>query len=116
MDTKICKLTLIYPAIAEDQIIEVLLEQEPPLPGFTSWAVDGHGHDFTNASMAERVRGRVKNSMLVAVMPRTRLLPLLDIIREEIQVPGLTYWVEPVDGFCRLTEEAEIEIEEPQAA
>ena len=110
MDGQVCKLTLIYPASAEDQVIEVLLEQEPALPGFTSWAVDGHGHDFAHASAAERVRGRVKNGMLVAVMPRPRLLPLLDIVRDKVPVPGLTYWVEPVDGFFRLTDGAEDEI------
>ena len=107
MDSQVCKLTLIYPAIAEDQVIEVLLEQDPALPGFTTWAVDGHGHDFAHASAAERVRGRVKNAMLVAVMPRPRLQSLLEIVREKIPVPGLTYWVEPVDGFCRLTDEEE---------
>jgi|GEM_PF-232180 len=112
MDSQVCKLTLVYPICAEDQVVETLLEQEPPLPGFSTFVVDGHGHDFSQASMAEQVRGRVKNGMMVAVMPRPRLLPLLDVIRAEIPIAGLAYWVEPVDGFCRLSVEKDSVLEQ----
>ncbi|HWK37526.1 MAG TPA: DUF3240 family protein, partial [Hyphomicrobium sp.] len=59
MDQSACKLTLIYPPASETQIVELLMESDPPLSGFTTWAADGHGHSFDKATMRERVRGRV---------------------------------------------------------
>ncbi len=77
MDQSVCKLTLVYPVSAEDQIVELLLDCDPPLSGFTTWVADGHGHDFANADTAELVRGRVKRGFLVTVLPRSRLPKLL---------------------------------------
>jgi Protein of unknown function (DUF3240) len=102
MEEKLCRLTLVYPPAAEETIIELLLAAEPPLKGFTTWQADGHGLDFSEASMAERVRGRIRRSVMVIVMPRTRLEPLLETIRTEAAAPHLAYWIEPVESFGRL--------------
>jgi len=102
MEEELCKLTLVYPPAAEDTIVELLLSAEPPLKGFTTWSADGHGLDFGEASTAERVRGRIRRSVMVLVMPRARVAPLLETIRTEAAAPHLAYWVEPVEGFGRL--------------
>jgi hypothetical protein len=99
---QICKLTLVFPRSLEETIIEILLNADPPLGGFTTWAADGHGLDFSDATVAERVRGRVSRSVMVLVMPRSRLPSLLDAIREKAGAPHLAYWVEPVESFGRL--------------
>jgi len=104
MDQSICKLTLIYPVNAEDQIVELLLEFDPPLQGFSSWVVDGHGHGFARAQTAELVRGRVKRGMLVAVIQRSRLSNLLDLICNKAKIHGLVHWVEPIDSYGRLSD------------
>ena len=55
-----------------------MLNFEPPLPGFTTWAADGHGFGFADATVSERVRGRVKRSVIVAVLGRRVAADLLD--------------------------------------
>lgn len=102
MDQSPCKLTLVYPPGAEDCIVELMLSAEPPLTGFTTWKAEGHGHDFTEASVRERVRGRVTRGVLAAIIPRARLAALLEDIRIKARIPHLAYWVEPVEAFGRL--------------
>lgn len=102
MDQSPCKLTLVYAPGAEDSIVELMLNAEPALTGFTTWIAEGHGHDFKKASVRERVRGRVRRGVLTVILPRARFAWLLDEIRTNVAVPDLTYWVEPVEAFGRL--------------
>jgi hypothetical protein len=102
MDQSACKLTLVYPPGAEDSIIELMLSVEPSLTGFTTWLAEAHGHDFTNASVRERVRGRVMRSLLTAIVARARLASLLEEVRTKAGIVNLVYWVEPVEDFGRL--------------
>ena len=39
------RLTIAFPPAIEARIVELLLEQEPPLPGFTILRGEGHGAD-----------------------------------------------------------------------
>lgn len=103
MAEQLCKLTLVYPPSVEETIIGLLLAADPPLGGFTTWSADGHGLDFRDTTVAERVRGRVRRSVMVLVMPRSRLTPLLETIRTKASAPHLAYWVEPVEDFGRLS-------------
>lgn len=103
MDQSACKLTLVFPESIGDRIVEVLQSSDPPIAGFTTWAAEGHGHDFDSAGTKERVRGRVKRQLLVAVMTLPRAEALLEEIRQSIPVRHLTYWIEPVLGFGTLT-------------
>lgn len=102
MEEDLCRLTLVYPPAAEDAIVGLLLAAEPPLKGFTTWLAEGHGLDFSEASTAERVRGRMRRTVMAVVLPRGRLAPLLETIRTEAAAPHLAYWVEPVESFGRL--------------
>jgi hypothetical protein len=99
MDHNLCKLTLVYPVAAEDQILEFLLDSRPPLPGFTSLRVEGHGESFDDASTREKVRGRIERRMLFVVLARARLQILLAELHERIAAPHVAYWVEPVERF-----------------
>lgn len=112
MDQSPCKLTLVYPPAAEDHIVELLLDADPPLSGFTTWKAEGHGHDFGKASVQERVRGRVARSVLVLILPRSRLSSVLEDIRSRAGIPNLTYWTEPIEAFGRL---AQIDVAETEA-
>lgn len=80
-----------------------MLRLDPPLAGFTTWTAEGHGFGFANASTSERVRGRVKRSVLIAVLARSDLDRLVSTIAEEAPIPHVTYWIEPVDAFGHLT-------------
>lgn len=102
MDQPVCKLTLVYPLSAEDQIVESLLQSEVPLPGFTTYQAEGHGLDFETASANERVRGRVKRGVMMVVLPRARLADVLAQVASAAPVPHLMHWVEPVESCGRL--------------
>ncbi|WP_333793104.1 DUF3240 family protein [Hyphomicrobium sp.] len=102
MDQSLCKLTLVAPAKGSDRIVELILAAEPPVGGFTSWPAEGHGHGFEKASVAERVRGRVKRTVLVAVLPRARAADLLETIMIPTAIPHLSYWIEPVESFGQI--------------
>jgi len=79
-----------------------MLNFEPPLSGFTTWMAEGHGFGFGDATVSERVRGRVKRSVIVAVLDRGVAAGLLDLIATKGAVAHLTYWTEPVDGFGQM--------------
>jgi hypothetical protein len=79
-----------------------MLNFDPPLPGFTTWTAEGHGSGFGDATVSERVRGRVKRSVIVAVLGRAVASCLLDLIAKKGAVAHLTYWTEPVDGFGQM--------------
>lgn len=102
MGQSLCKLTLVYPASVEGQIVEALLHSEPPLPGFTTFTADGHGVDFASANSNERVRGRVRRGVMMVVLPRTRLAGVLAQVASAAPVPHLMHWVEPVESCGRL--------------
>jgi hypothetical protein len=101
MDEPICKLTLVYPLAAEDQILDIVLGNERIVKGFTTWRAEGHGEAFDAASTHERVRGRIDRGILVTVVARSALSDLLEIMRATA-VPRLAFWVEPVDQFGHL--------------
>lgn len=99
MDQDLCKLTLVFPVAAEDQILDFLLDSRPALPGFTSLRAEGHGAGFEGASAREKVRGRIERRLLFMVLSRARLRSLLIEFQERIAVPNLAFWVEPVESF-----------------
>jgi len=96
------RLTLVFPPGVEARLLELLLEQEPPLPGFTVLAGEGHGADFATASVREQVRGRVARRMLLMVLPAERIEKLIALLRAGLPNPHVTWWVEPVSAFGRL--------------
>jgi hypothetical protein len=102
MDQELCKLTLVYPQSAADAVVELILAREPPTAGFTTWAAEGHGFGFVNASVKERVRGRVERRVLVAIMARTDADDLLEQLLRETPIRHLGYWIEPVLEYGRL--------------
>ena len=116
MDQPPCKLTLIYPPAAEDHIVELLLNADLPVSGFTTWRAEGHGHDFGKASVKERVRGRVARGVLVLILPRSQLSTVLEDIRSRAGIPNLTYWAEPIEAFGRLAQVEAADAEVAQAA
>lgn len=81
------------------------MSSKPAIGGFTTFRAEGHGFDFSRASIGERVRGRVERGVLVAVMPRGHASLLLEAIRKSLPVPHMTYWLEPVFEIGRLVED-----------
>lgn len=101
-DLMLERLTLVFPPGVESVLLELLLDIEPPLPGFTVVAAEGHGADFGQASLREQVRGRVARRMLLMVLPAERIASLIADLRTALPNPHVTWWVEPVSAFGRL--------------
>lgn len=82
----------------------MMLAMKPAIGGFTTFAAEGHGFDFSKATIGERVRGRVERCVLMAVMPRARAADVLETIRKQLPIPHMAYWLEPVLEVGRLVE------------
>lgn len=104
MDRSVCKLTFVCPPAAGDNIAELMLALDPPVAGFTTFAAEGHGMSFDTASVGERVQGRVKRTVIMAVLPRQEAERLVEIVRQEVAVAHMAYWIEPVLACGRLGE------------
>ena len=100
--TDLQRLTLVFPPNIEARLLQLLLEQEPPLPGFTVVSGEGHGADFATATLREQVRGRVARRMLLMVLPAERIEKLIALLRGSLPNPHVAWWVEPVVSFGRL--------------
>lgn len=80
-----------------------MLRFDQPISGFTTWTAEGHGFGFSTASISERVRGRVKRAVLLAVLPRSDVEALIKKLATEVPIPHITYWIEPIEVFGQLT-------------
>ena len=97
------KLNLSCPAALGDQLVAYLLESEWLDGGFTSLPGYGHGGDFSGATLAEKVRGRVHVLTIMAILPSQNVAPLLEALRQRFPSPHLVYWTEPVADFGDFT-------------
>ena len=79
-----------------------MLEMVPPIAGFTTWSAEGHGFGFGTASVSERVCGRVKRNVIVAVLRQREAMALLDAVSAKAPTPYLTFWTEALDGFGQM--------------
>ena len=93
------KLTLSCPAALGEQIVEYLLTSEWLEAGFTTIATQGHGRDFSQASLREKVRGRIETLNIQAILPAENIAPLLGALRARFRNPHMIYWTEPVHAF-----------------
>jgi hypothetical protein len=93
------KITLVCPDTLGEQVVEALLESGRLSGGFTTFPASGHGRDFANASLREKVRGRIDTTVIMTVLPSAEVQALLADIRERFPTPHLVYWIEPVHAF-----------------
>lgn len=96
------RLTLVFPPALEDAVTATLLEREPAAGGFTLLRVEGHGADFSRASVREQVRGHVARRMLWVVLPEDAVEGVLEDMRHCVPPGQVVWWTEAVDGFGRL--------------
>lgn len=102
MGSTLCKLNLVYPSSAEEALLDMLEEIEPPLPGFTTWKCAGHGDGFEHASQSECVRGRADCRVLCIILDEMRSRSILEAIKEKTPIARLMFWIEPVSAAGKL--------------
>lgn len=93
------KLTLSCPTVLGEQVADYLLSSEWLESGFTTIATQGHGRDFAQASLREKVRGQTESLNIFAILPAENLVPLLEALRTRFRNPHMIYWTEPVLAF-----------------
>jgi hypothetical protein len=102
MPHELKRLTLVAPRALEEDLVSLLLEMQPALPGFTTAHVAGHGEGFARARVAERVQGRIERVLLWLVLPSETLERVLSRLCEALPQSEVVWWVEPVDAMGRL--------------
>ncbi len=90
------KLVLSCPGAMADTVVEFLLESEWDAHGFTTVQAAGHGADFINATLREKVRGSVDTVLMMLILPAAHVAPLLAELRKRFRTPQMHYWTEPV--------------------
>jgi hypothetical protein len=101
-DPALKRLTLIAPRDLEEALVELLLDLQPALPGFTTAPVAGHGEGFAQASVHECVRGRIDRLQLWLVLSAEDAQRLLNVIRTRLPHSQISWWLEPVEAMGRL--------------
>jgi hypothetical protein len=96
------KFTLSCPHLLAEQVVEFLLDNPLLQGGFTTLAGNGHGQDFSDATLREEVRGRIAVTLVTAVLPANHVLSLLAGLRAQFKMPHARYWIEPVLDFGEL--------------
>ncbi len=102
MDQYLCKLTLVYPPASEDSLVEYMLNQDPPLSGFTTMKAEGHGLGFDRASAREKVHGRTDRRLFIAIISIEQSEQVLTKLKSDMPIAGLMYWTEPILSAGRL--------------
>ncbi len=90
------KLTLSCPLIVAEQVTEALLESDWVTDGFAALDASGHGADFSDATLRERVRGRIDTQLLTVLLPAANVAPLLQELRNRFRSAQMHYWTEAV--------------------
>jgi len=90
-----CLLVLIVTPAIENAIVDWLLERDD-VPGFSSFAIDGHGASIHSLSPSEQVTGRQRNIMFQLQLPESVAEELITEIREAFRGSGMHYWLAPV--------------------
>jgi len=90
------RLTLVFPPALESAIVDEVIAFTPAVPGFTTWAGEGHGAGFEGASATERVRGRIGRHVLTVVWTRGPLEALLAVLHDRMPGADVRWWLEPV--------------------
>ena len=94
-------ISIVVAPTIEDTVVDWLLE-ENHIPGFTSFAVDGHGSSTHSMSIGEQVAGRKKQVLFQFYLPESEMAGVVDGLKSSFGGTGLHYWVTPVLDSGRL--------------
>ncbi|WP_028838568.1 DUF3240 family protein [Thermomonas fusca] len=95
------RLSLVFPPRLETALTEALVAGAG-LPGFTLLHAEGHSSDFSTASAAEQVHGRVQRRVLWMLLPRAQVDTVLAALRGQVDAQEVRWWIEPVLAMGRL--------------
>lgn len=88
------RLSVLFPPGLERPITEAI-SADASMPGFTLLHAEGHSSDFSRASSAEQVRGRIQRRVLWMVMEADRLDDVLQLLRTHVDCRDVRWWIDP---------------------
>lgn len=97
-----CLLTLAVPDALEDEMLDTLRALPELVPGFTLVKAHGLGAHIELDSAMEQVQGRARRVMVQMALQQAHLPALMDVLKQALPNPQVTYWVVPLLAFGRL--------------
>ena len=95
------RLSVLFPPGLEEPITEAI-SADASMTGFTLLHAEGHSSDFSRASSAEQVRGRIQRRVLWMVVEADRVEDVLQLLRTHVDSHDVRWWTEPVLAMGRL--------------
>lgn len=100
MNTAVC-LTLLLPQALEEDVIDLILLQQPALGrgSFVTTKVDGHGATEQMSSVHEQVRGRTARTRIDILVKTANAAILIDSLRDKLLGAAIDWWLTPVTDY-----------------
>jgi hypothetical protein len=96
------EMTLAFPLMLEEQIIDFLLDHPQWIHGFSLVEAQGMGRGAGLRSAMEKVKGRAQRRLMILLLRNEDVTPLVEALREEFHSPDMAYWVIPLLSFGRM--------------
>ncbi len=108
MNEKLVQLTLVLPRDLRDDLVEILLEHEPLAEGgFATRDVDAHGLALSFRSIAEQIRGRVRQTEVTAQLTLKDARAVITLLQETAPTWGIRYRLSPLTEAGEITAEVQ---------
>ena len=95
------RLSVLFPPGLEEPITEAI-SADASMPGFTLLHAEGHSSDFSRASSAEQVRGRIQRRVLWMLLPQAQVEAVFAALRTQVDAHEVRWWLEPVLAMGKL--------------
>lgn len=103
MQTPNCCLMIVFPHSLYEKIVDFMLQHQSLTRGFVCVQVNGHGPNAVYQTMAEQVRGTVREMQLQTVLHEADAKIVLDDLKIELSNANITYWLTPLISYGSLT-------------
>lgn len=103
MQTPNCCLTLVFPHSLQEKIVDFMLQHQSLTRGFICTQVNGHGPNAVYRTMAEQVRGTVREMQLQTALHEVDAKLVLDDLKKELADANVIYWLTPIISYGSLT-------------
>ncbi|HWQ94067.1 MAG TPA: DUF3240 family protein [Gammaproteobacteria bacterium] len=92
-------LTLLFPKILEDRVIDMLVESEVLVRGFTLCEVDELGRAAEYQTALEKVLGRAHRMQVTIILDRAGADKVIKDLKQILPRASIVYYMTPVTEF-----------------
>lgn len=95
-------LTLIFPKVLEEDVVEHFLKRPDVVGGFTITHVEGYSAGAGFASAKEQIHGRGPRVQVKLLVDRDDATDIVTRLKTELRNANVAYWISPVLEFGTL--------------